>query len=60
MLNGYEFKEGVLKDNTYFYPVSTMVTTENLTETLKSYQGADPATWISEYASDEQVRKLFK
>ena len=60
MLNGYEFKDGVLKDNTYFYPVSTMVTNENLEETLKSYQGADPATWISEYASDEQVRKLFK
>jgi ribose transport system substrate-binding protein len=60
MLNGYEFKDGVLENNTYFYPVKTLVTPENLDQFLKQYAGADPATWISEYASDEEVRKLFK
>jgi len=60
MLHGYEFKDGVLKDNTYFYPVKTLVTPENLDDYLDEYAGADPATWISEYASDEEVRKLFK
>jgi ribose transport system substrate-binding protein len=60
MLNGYEFKDGVLDNNTYFYPVETLVTPENLAKFIKEFEGADPATWISEYASDEQVRKLFK
>ncbi|UCF97778.1 MAG: substrate-binding domain-containing protein [Spirochaetaceae bacterium] len=60
MLHGYEFKDGVLKDNTYFYPVKTLVTNDNLDDYLKEYAGQDPATWISEFASDEEVRKLFK
>jgi ribose transport system substrate-binding protein len=60
LLHGYKFKDGVLKDNTYFYPVSTLVTNDNLDQFLKKYEGVDPASWISEYASDEEVRKLFK
>jgi len=60
ILNGYEFKDGVLENNTYFYPVETLVTNDNLDKYLKEYAGQDPATWISEYASDAAVQKLFK
>jgi len=60
MINGYEFKDGVLNNNVYYYPVKTLVTPDNLDQYLKEFEGADPATWISEYATDEQVRALFK
>jgi hypothetical protein len=60
ILNGYEFKDGVLENNTYFYPVETLVTNDNLDKYLKEYAGQDPATWISEFASDAAVQKLFK
>ena len=60
MINGYEFKDGVLENNVYLYPVKTLVTPENLDQYLKEFEGADPATWISEYATDAEVRALFK
>lgn len=60
MINGYEFKAGVLQNNVYYYPVKTLVTPENLADYIAEFEGADPATWISEYASDADVRALFK
>jgi len=59
LLNGYTWKDGVPANNTFFYPISIMVTPENLDATLETYLGADPSTWISEYLSDSQLQELF-
>jgi ribose transport system substrate-binding protein len=60
LLNGYTFKDGVLDDNGYLYPVKSMITPETLDKWLTYFKGADPSTWISEVAGEADIKKLFK
>ncbi len=60
LLNGYEFKPGVLQDNEYLYPVKAMITTENLDQWLTYFKGQDPSAYISEVAGEEDIAKLFE
>jgi ribose transport system substrate-binding protein len=60
LLNGYKFKDGVLDDNGYLYPVKSMITPETLDKWLTYFKGMDTSTWISEVASENDIKKLFK
>lgn len=60
LLNGKEFKDDVLDDNGYLYPVKAMITPENLDYWLEYFDGQDPSAWISEVADEEFVLNLFK
>jgi ribose transport system substrate-binding protein len=61
LLHGYEFKDGMLENNVFYYPLKTdYISRENLDEFLKKYEGQDPSIWISEWADDATVRSYFK
>ena len=60
LLKGDQFKNGVLQDNVYLYPVSAMITHENLDQWIEYFDGADPSEWVSEVASAEYINNLFK
>jgi len=59
LLNGYTFKDGVLDDNGYLYPVKSMITPETLDKWLAYFEGQDPSAWISEVAGEDDIQKLF-
>jgi ribose transport system substrate-binding protein len=60
LLNGYNFKPGVLQDNEYLYPVKAMITSQNLDQWLTYFKGQDPSAYISEVAGEEEISKLFE
>lgn len=61
LLHGHEFKDGMLENNVFYYPLKTdYISRENIDEFLMKYQGQDPSIWISEWADDETVRSYFK
>jgi ribose transport system substrate-binding protein len=59
MANGYKLKKPFPK-NTYYYPVRTFVTADNLDEFLELMKDDPETMWCSEYAPDSQIRALFK
>jgi ribose transport system substrate-binding protein len=60
LLNGYNFKPGVLSDNGYLYPVKAMITPETLDQWLTYFKGQDPSAWISEVAGEDFIKAVFQ
>jgi len=60
LLNGKKFKDGVLQDNGYLYPVKAMITPETLDHWLEYFKGQDPSAWISEVADEQFILNLFQ
>ncbi|UCB46443.1 MAG: substrate-binding domain-containing protein, partial [Spirochaetota bacterium] len=59
LANGHELKMAFPK-NTYYYPVKTFVTPDNLKRYLDIMKDEPEAAWISEYASDAEISAMFK
>ena len=61
LLHGYEFKDGMLENNVFYYPLKTdYISRENLDEFFKVYGGEDPSVFVTEWADDKTVRSYFK
>ena len=60
LFNGKEFKDGVLKDNTYFYQVSSFYTDENFDEAWAMLKDKPDDYLLSEIMPQDQVDALFK
>jgi ribose transport system substrate-binding protein len=60
LLNGYNFKQGVLQDNEYLYPVKAMMTDKNLDYWLTYFKGQDPSAYISEVAGAGDIAKIMQ
>lgn len=60
IFDGKEFKDDVLKDNTYFYQVSSFYTDENFDEAWAMLQDKPDDYLLSEIMTQEDVDALFK
>jgi ribose transport system substrate-binding protein len=59
LANGYKLKKP-LPNNTYYYPVATFVTAENLDQFLETMKDDPETMWVSEFADDAQIKALFQ
>lgn len=60
LLDGKEFKDGVLDGNNYYYAVKDQVTNDNLDEYFTKYKDEPDAYFIDEWLTEEDVDALFK
>lgn len=60
LFNGKEFNDGVLKDNTYFYQVSSFYTDENFDEAWEMLKDKPDDYLLSEIMPQDQVDALFQ
>jgi len=60
LFNGKEFKDGILKDNTYFYKVSTFITDDNFDEGWEVLKDKPDDYLLNEIMSEDEVTELFK
>jgi ribose transport system substrate-binding protein len=60
LFNGKEFKDGMLKDGTYFYKVSSFYTDENFDEAWAMLQDKPDDYLLSEIMTQDKVDELFK
>jgi len=60
LFNGKEFKDGILKDNTYFYKVGVFITDDNFDEGWEALKDKPDDYLLSEIMSEDQVAELFK
>jgi len=60
LYNGKEFKDGELKDNTYFYKVSSFFTDENFDEAWEMLKDKPDDYLLSEIMPEDKVAALFK
>lgn len=60
LYNGKQFKDGVLKDNTFFYKVGMFVTDENFDEGWALLKDKPDDYLLSEIMPEDQVMGLFK
>lgn len=58
--NGKTFKDGVLKDNTYFYKVGMFITDENFDEGWELLKDKPDDYLLSEIMAEDKVVELFK
>lgn len=59
LLQGKEFKEP-LPNNTYYYPISTHITNDNLAAELDKVKDKPDTYTLDEWLSEEQLDALFK
>ena len=59
LLQGKEFKDGVLDGKTYYYPVKDHVTNDNFDEYYEKYKDEPDAYFIDEWLSEEDLDALF-
>lgn len=60
LYEGKQFKDGVLKDNTYFYQVGMFVTDENFDEAWTLLKDQPDDFLLSEIMPEDKVAELFK
>lgn len=60
LYNGMEFNDGVLKDGTYFYKVSSFYTDENFDEAWAMLKDKPDDYLLSEIMAQDKVDELFK
>jgi len=60
LFNGKEFKDDILKDNTYFYKVGVFITDDNFDEGWEALKDKPDDYLLSEIMSEDQVAELFK
>lgn len=59
LFNGKEFKDGILKGDTYFYKVASFYTDENFDEAWEILKDKPDDFLLSEIMSEEKVAELF-
>lgn len=59
LLQGKEFKDGVLDGMTYYYAVSDHVTNDNFDEYYEKYKDEPDSYFIDEWLSEEDLDALF-
>jgi len=60
LYNGKQFKDGVLKDGTYYYQVSSFYTDENFDEAWEILKDKTDDYLLSEIMPEEKVAELFQ
>ncbi len=61
LLNGYEFIDGSLENNVFYYGLATdHLNNDNLAEFQRQYATSDPSEWFTEWAPDARVQTYFK
>lgn len=60
MYNGKKFKDGVLKDTTYFYKVSSFFTDENFDQAWEMLKDKPDDYLLSEIMPEDKVAELFQ
>jgi ribose transport system substrate-binding protein len=59
LLQGKEFKEP-LENNTFYYPISTHITNENLEAEIEKVKDQPDTYTLDEYLSEQELDELFK
>lgn len=60
ILQGKEFKDGVLDGNNFYYPVKDIITNENFDEYFEKHKDKPDAYFIDEHLTEEELDALFK